>query len=167
MIISGITSDTVIGKGGKIGLYPADHRHGGEPDGVLYEEVAYGEVLNRARQENNIDIVSNVTRGIDDCLHYGLTSVHTLECGSTWKTYCDLVDNGKLPIRVFYSAYYELNRSDEFPRAHETHGDLLSCDRIKIFQDGALGPSTAALSIPYIDQHQCGIHIQSQVRIVY
>lgn len=158
--LGGFTADSVV-HGGKVGIFPEGHPKAAELDGSLYEMQTFRTLTERALAENKMDDRSDVMHGIDLCLRYGLTSVHALE-GSTWPIYCDLADQGMLPIRVFYSAYYSHRQRKCFPMAGETHGDMLSCDRMKIFQDGGLCICTAALSEPYTGQHQCGIHIQPQ-----
>ena len=83
------------------------------------------------------------------CLNNGVTSVHALEDNDTWDILCDLVDHDQLPLRVFYVPYWQNRRKHGIPQAGQCKGKLLSCDRVKIFSDGALGPSTAAISVPY------------------
>lgn len=70
--------------------------------------------------------------------------------------------NSKLPcllfivqllIRVFMAAYFDERHSKNFPTPEEKCGNLLSCDRIKLFVDGALGIHTAALSLPYTNDN--------------
>ena len=115
--------------------------------------------------ENALDIVNRVitpsldewTTYIDDALHlvlrHGATSVHACEL-HTWNAFCRLADEGRLPIRVFYSAYYD--HTEKLPSPGETHGPLLSCDRVKLFADGALGVATAAMSQPYLQPSNDG-----------
>lgn len=104
-----------------------------------------------------------MTSGLDMCLRNGLTAVHSIE--DMWPECKTLSEENLLPIRVFYSALNEsAPYSAGFPRPEETHG-LLSCDRVKIFADGGLGGATAALSVPYKGQSQCGLLLHKKVGI--
>ena len=89
------------------------------------------------------------TESIRHCLKNGVTSVHALEDNHTWDILCDLADQGQLPIRVFYVLFWENRKRHNIPEAGQYKGKLLSCDRVKLFSDGALGACTAALSFPY------------------
>jgi len=90
-----------------------------------------------------------VSDAVELLLRHGVTSAHACEDG-TWLSFCRLADQRRLPIRVFYSAYFDTRRDDAgFPASGSTRGDMLSCDRLKMFVDGALGADTAALSQPY------------------
>ena len=113
-----------------------------------------------------LDIVNELVTPTDDqwakfidqalqvLLRHGVTSVHACEL-DTWPVFCRLADQNRLNIRVFYSAYYVGGK--RLPSAGQVHGPLLSCDRVKLFADGALGVSTAAMSQPYL-QHTASGH---------
>ena len=88
----------------------------------------------------------------------GCTSIHPNE-PDNWDILTSLAQKGELPIRVFYCAYYKNRDLPHFPRAGERHGDMLSCDRVKIIADGTLGGSTAALSKPYLGTSNTGVLI--------
>jgi len=90
-------------------------------------------------------------------LGHGVTSVHTCEDG-TWSSFSRLAGQRRLPLRVFYSGYYETTHHDDeagggglLPAPGSTVGEMLSCDRVKLFVDGSLGADTAALSQPYLN----------------
>ena len=110
-------------------------------------------------------MIDCTTESIRHCLKQGVTSVHALEDHYTWGIFCDLVDQGRLPVRVFYVPYWENRKSQKIPEAGQTRGKLLSCDRVKIFSDGALGPCTAAVSVPYkgSDKNNKGLLMHTQV----
>ena len=64
-----------------------------------------------------------------------------------------LAKNGEIPMRVYLSIFYHVfedscQTGKWFPKPNENFG-LLTADRIKLFADGALGASTAALSVNY------------------
>ena len=65
----------------------------------------------------------------------------------------DLAKNNEIPMRVYLSIFYHvfeesLGNGTWFPKPNENCG-LLTADRIKLFADGALGASTAALTVNY------------------
>ena len=65
----------------------------------------------------------------------------------------DLAKNNEIPMRVYLSIFYHvfegsLENGTWFPKPNENCG-LLTADRIKLFADGALGASTAALTVNY------------------
>ena len=100
--------------------------------------------------------------GCQKLLECGVTSNHTCE-GSFWNEYCQLADQGKLPVRTFFSGSYDGRDDSNFPYAGEKHGDFLSCDRIKLWADGSLGAATAAISIPYRGSDDMGMLTYKQV----
>ena len=64
-----------------------------------------------------------------------------------------LAKNNEIPMRVYLSIFYHvfeesLKTGTWFPKPNENCG-LLTADRIKLFADGALGASTAALTVNY------------------
>ena len=162
--VPGITKDTPDPEGGAIDRFPVGHRLAGEPTGILRETAK--DIFDPYIEPTDEDKTSYIKTSLDACLKFGLTAVHALEA-DTWKSYCGLADAGQLPIRVFYSAFYTSRHSENFPSARERRGDMLSCDRIKLFADGALGASTAAMSEHYVCQtHNKGLLLQSQVSVV-
>ncbi|CAD5117525.1 DgyrCDS6291 [Dimorphilus gyrociliatus] len=100
--------------------------------------------------------------GLKNCLESGLTSVHSNEAAS-WNELCTIERNKELSIRVFMASYYS-SLSKNLPKyPGEQYGNLLSCDRIKIFCDGSLGGSSAAMSMHYInDEKNKGLLLMSQ-----
>lgn len=68
---------------------------------------------------------------------------------------------------MFTASFYSGKDSGNFPQyPGESRGDFLSCDRVKLFADGALGDSTAALSQDYKCSHTQygrGVLIYTQV----
>lgn len=98
----------------------------------------------------NVDETAEyISDAIQLLLRHGVTSVHTCEDG-TWSSFSRLARQRRLPLRVFYSAFYDSRRDDAcLPAPGSTDGEMLTCDRVKLFVDGALGAGTAALSQPY------------------
>ena len=149
--LAGITADTVDPPGGSI-----DRDEQGRPTGLLREKAAglveslIVETAERRRQY--------VEAGLDYCLRMGLTCVQTNDEGC-WSTYKQLADEAKLPLRVFLTIMHAEMGVDGQPAAGQQHGPLLSCHRIKMFADGALGAETAALTQPYV--HRCAHSLHS------
>jgi len=64
------------------------------------------------------------------------------------------LEAGELPCRVFLTLPVQVLDEDAAlePLCHDS--GLLSCDRVKLWTDGALGASTAALLEPYSDDKE-------------
>ena len=143
--LAGITAETADPPGGSI-----DRDEQGRPTGLLREKAAglveklIVETVARRRQYVEV--------GLEYCLSMGLTCVQTNDEGC-WSTYKQLADEGKLPLRVFLTIMHAEMGVAGQPKAGEEYGPLLSCHRIKMFADGALGAETAALTQPYV--HRC------------
>eukprot|EP01062_Namystynia_karyoxenos_P000701 TRINITY_DN10264_c0_g1_i1.p2 TRINITY_DN10264_c0_g1~~TRINITY_DN10264_c0_g1_i1.p2 ORF type:complete len:621 (+),score=195.09 TRINITY_DN10264_c0_g1_i1:90-1865(+) len=73
-----------------------------------------------------------------------------------WARYSELADADELPMRIFLTVSWRAIAGKpgggRAPRAGVAHGGgLLRCERSKLWTDGALGPSTAAMLEPYSD----------------
>ena len=71
-------------------------------------------------------------------------------------------------IQQHVSPFISGHKEGNFPeKAGARRGEMLSCDRVKMFTDGALGSDTAALSLPYVCSHNDnkGVLIHSQVKL--
>ena len=163
-ILPGINRDSVPPEGSSIDKYPKGHANEEEPTGVLRENGAYDKVIAHMKYSSD-DMKRGIKAAMKLLLSFGVTSAHSNDL-TTWKEFCELADENELPIRIFQAAYFRGRHSGNFPTAGEQRGPMLSCDRIKIFSDGSLGASTAALSIPYPASKDKGILIYSQVRMV-
>lgn len=144
--IAGIKVDMVDPPGGIIEKYPSNHNHAGEMTGLLIENAI--DLIKPFVQQTHDEKKKAIRDAIDSLLENGVTSAHACE-DDCWKEYCSLSEEGFLPMRIFFSAYFYDRNQDNFPAYGEKHGTMLSCDRVKLFVDGALGVSTAALSQPY------------------
>ena len=149
--IAGITRDTPNPTGGSI-----DRDEHGVPTGLLRETAASAVVA--LIIESAATRAAYVRKGVEHFLDMGLTFVQTNDEGC-WQTYRQLVDDGALPLRVALTIMHKEMVEDgsaanaDQPRPGQQHGPLLSCHRVKLFADGALGGETAALSQPYV--HRC------------
>eukprot|EP01083_Nonionella_stella_P122447 368389_1 len=95
---------------------------------------------------------TEILRGLRECRKVGLTAVQTNDAFA-WKIYKELADEGKLPCRVFLTIPFCEMGAKGSPKANEKYGNMLSCHRVKLFVDGALGASTAALTRPYLSDN--------------
>ena len=143
--LAGITRSSVNPPGGSI-----DRDEAGEPTGLLRETAA--EMVVRLIGESMETKKAYVKAGLQYFLEMGITYVQTNDEGC-WPVYCQLADEGQLPIRVALTIMHKEMGGEGQPQPGATHGPLLSCHRIKLFADGALGAETAALSQPYV--HRC------------
>jgi len=144
---TGIDNDTADPPGGRIERC----QDNSETTGVLFENAL--ELVNKVTTPTLDEWTSYIENALRLVLRTGATSVHACEL-HTWKAFCRLADEGRLPLRVFYAAYND--HAEELPSPGEVHGPLLSCDRVKLFADGALGVATAAMSQPYLQPSSDG-----------
>lgn len=158
--VLGITRDTPSPENGEIEKYPEGHARHGEPTGIV-KEGAMWETIKIIKFSSDVK-KKCLKSAMKNLIKNGVTSVHALE-DETWNELCQLADHGQLPLRIFYSAQWDERHGENFPPyAGAKHGNYLSCDRVKIFADGALGTATAATSLPYIGSCNCGILIHPQ-----
>ena len=143
--LAGVTRDTPDPPGGSI-----DRDERGEPTGLLRETAAQAVV--RLIVESGETKKEYVRKGLEHFLSFGVTAVQTND-EACWPVYKQLADGGLLPLRVQLTIMHKEMEQEGQPKAGDTYGPLLSCHRIKLFADGALGAETAALSQPYV--HRC------------
>jgi len=110
-----------------------------------------------------------ILSGLDICRNAGLTQVHACE-EENWKAWVELSNANLITIRVYLSIFYfsleNFDGTDNFPKyPNENHG-LVTADRIKLFADGALGASTAALSVNYKGKDHNGMALESVETLV-
>ena len=87
--LAGISSNTTAPFGGQIDTYPPGHPEEGEPTGILREKAVdmVADLFTPTEEEN----IKNIKDGLQMCLQYGVTSVHTNE-PNIWKEYCRLAN---------------------------------------------------------------------------
>ena len=129
-----------------------------QPTGIL-KESALTLLLENLKEEEAIEQEkATLLRGLKLCVENGVTFVQSND-GKTlggirrpYEAYASLADEGKLPCRVFLTVEWQAVGQEGMPKAGASHpSGLLSCDRAKIWTDGGLGASTAALLEPYAD----------------
>eukprot|EP00667_Euglena_gracilis_P007173 EG_transcript_7241 len=152
----GVTRDTPCPAGGMM-----DRDAAGELTGVLRENsTQLVEKLLRPPTDP-VALQAVLRRGLHECLRQGITAVQTNDStavsgfGRPFEAYAALEeqDPDGLPIRVALTMGDTdvLDHPPLRPPVPWRPGRLLSCDRLKVFADGALGASTAALEEPYSD----------------
>jgi len=153
---TGIDENTVCPPGGEIDRNPDGSLTGMLTDAAMTIMKDNMPAPTQARKQLFIETA------LQFCLEQGVTSVHSNEVGA-WKEYCSLAASGKLPIRTFYVPFYANRHKGDFPDyAGVRYDSMLSCDRVKLFTDGALGLQTAALSQPYLGTDNKGLLIYTQ-----
>ncbi|CAH1795169.1 unnamed protein product [Owenia fusiformis] len=160
--IAGFDETTKDIVGGKFERYPPGHIHEGKLTGIVKEKAL--DLFDLFITPDSTEWKESIELALKHCLEKGITAVHSNE-PCTWGEYCELADENRLPIRVFFAEYFEslkANPEASNPKPKEAHGELLSCDRVKVFADGALGASTAALSEPYKGCQHKGLLLQPQ-----
>jgi predicted amidohydrolase YtcJ len=142
--ILGISSETPNPEGGQI-----DKDENKVPTGIL-RETALGMITPFIEDRSDKEKMKQyIIKGLHECLKLGLTSVQTNDPDSV-VIYKELAEKGNLPIRVFLTipANEVLENKELIPRKSFSNLEL---SRIKLFADGSLGASTAAMIKPYSD----------------
>lgn len=124
----------------------------GRPSGVLLE-AAMGLVEKIIPQPSLIDIQRAMVAAQSVLWQYGLTGVHDFDGRSSFMALQALDAHRTLKLRTIKSVPLEL-----LPQARELGlssgfgNDRLRIGSLKVFMDGALGPRTAAMFQPYLNQ---------------
>lgn len=145
---AGINRDTPDPAGGLIDRDPAT----GEPTGLIREKAM--ERLRRVvPQPDHQELVSAIGAAADANLRAGVTSVWepSIEPNHL-EAYLELEADGRLPLRVTMAHKRILRDGSMVPLPERRRGRYLSSAGVKLFQDGAIAPRTAALSEPYVDE---------------
>jgi predicted amidohydrolase YtcJ len=148
LTLARITRDTPDPDGGKI-----LRDENGNPTGILLDnaETLIQEVLPARTDE---EIVHSLTLAVAECAKLGLTEVHDMGVDiKTLNAYVQLLNAGKLPIRV-YAAIDGIGETWNFFLQNGPvidYENKISIRAIKLYMDGALGSRGAALIAPYSD----------------
>src|SRR5205085_3369474 len=88
--------------------------------------------------------------GIKRLHELGVTSVHSMDAGTTFADLQDLRNEAKLKLRVFHAIpLRHLEPAVQIGLRTGLGDDLLRFGPVKIFSDGALGSQTALMLQPY------------------
>ena len=125
----------------------------GNLTGIFRENAV--EVFNEFFTERRKDdqVRKEVMDGINFCVSKGITCVHTCEVGY-WNVWQDIyrteTNIPRCQITHFTNYFFDnMKHITYLPPESDNTQPKMSCIRVKIFTDGALGPQTAALSEPY------------------
>jgi predicted amidohydrolase YtcJ len=155
---AGISAATPDPPGGRIDRDPI-----GEPTGVIREKAM--EMLRRVVPlPTKAEIRSAIELTAKANLEAGVTSVWepSIEPNQL-EAYRELESVGRLAIRVTMAHKRILRDGTRVPLPDHMRGDWLTTAGVKLFQDGAIAPRTAALSEPYeAEPDNRGLLIMSQ-----
>jgi len=147
--LAGIDRNTLDPAGGRIG-----HLENGEPDGILYESAA--NLVESIIPEPSLDqVVQTFRKTLPRLWKMGLTGIHDFDRSHCFSALQVLHQEGELKLRVVKGIPFE-NLADAIAMGLRTgFGDvMLRVGPVKLFVDGALGPHTAAMILPYQDEAQ-------------
>ncbi|TLZ43372.1 MAG: amidohydrolase [Methanobacteriota archaeon] len=151
-----------------VGLRGFDVDGTGRPTGILKEE-AFGKLHDRFAAPSAV-IERNLPRVARMAHRLGITSIHDVVSVDSWRAYQRAHRSGRLRLRVRAmlpaSTAASLSQAGVLPRLGD---DWLRIGAFKVFSDGSLGASTAALSKPYSrskDERGMLIHPPSELRSI-
>ncbi|MCL4797137.1 MAG: amidohydrolase [Bryobacteraceae bacterium] len=145
--LAGVTKESRDPPGGKI-IRDA----GGNPTGVLIDR-AMGLVRAHIPPAGATQVKRQLELAARECARLGLTSVHDAGVSSReLSAYRELIREDKLPVRVYAMIGGEGELWREYLKKGPETGEYLTVRSIKLFSDGALGSSGAALWQDYSDE---------------
>lgn len=147
---AGVTRETAVPTGGEI-LKDA----GGEPTGIL-KETAAALVARVVPEPSRAEKLQGLERALMEARRYGLTSIQDNSGYETTKLYRELLQQGKLTVRVsewqnFEDTVEELKRQRTEFTAFKDDPLRLRLTALKGYVDGTLGSRTAAMLAPFAD----------------
>jgi predicted amidohydrolase YtcJ len=148
MALAGLAADAPDPEGGKI-LRDED----GRPTGIFLDG-AIALVAKAVPPPTRAEKKAAIVRAAGACVAAGLTMVHDAGVdGETVGIYRELIDEGKLPLRVYAMVDWEAKDRAGLLEAGPVVAwkDRLWLRAVKFFADGALGSRGAALAEPYAD----------------
>jgi hypothetical protein len=147
--IAGIDASTPDPENGRI-----NHDRSGEPTGILLEDAML--LISLKIPPPTVHTLAEIIKKIQPELwNMGITGVHDFDKGSCFSALKDLHDNGELKVRVLKSiAREDLDEAISTGLRSGSGDDFLRIGSLKLFADGALGPHTAAMFKPFIDDYE-------------
>jgi predicted amidohydrolase YtcJ len=145
--LAGITSSTPNPENGEI---QRDER--GQPTGILLESAM--ELVNAKIPQPSVSQLAEAIRAAQPILwKMGLTGVHDFDRRACFMALQQLHQRGELKLRVVKSIPVEdLDHAHELGLRSGFGDDWLRIGNVKAFMDGALGPRTAAMFQPYLNE---------------
>ena len=124
----------------------------GDLTGILLESAM--ELVSHVIPEPSVEDVAEAIRGAQPILwHMGLTGVHDFDRRVCFMALQQLHARGKLKLRITKSIPLDdLGHAVELGLRTGFGDDWLRIGSVKVFMDGALGPRTAAMLQPYLNE---------------
>jgi len=154
---AGVTRATQAPAGGEI-----LKDESGEPTGIL-KETAAGLVGRVVPEPTDAEKMQGLERALAEARRYGLTSIQDNSGYETTKLYRQLLQQGRLTVRVaewqnFEDTVAELKRQRAEFAGFKDDESRLRLTALKGYVDGTLGSRTAAMLAPFSDDpHNSGI----------
>jgi predicted amidohydrolase YtcJ len=147
--LAGITADTPDPENGKI-----QRDSQGNPTGILLESAM--DLLDQVIPQPGADQVAQAIQEAQPVLwRMGLTGVHDFDRRTCFMALQQLRADGKLRLRVTKSIPVDdLEHAVELGLRSGFGDDWLRIGSVKVFMDGALGPRTAAMIQPYLNDSE-------------
>lgn len=143
--LAGITRDTENPPGGTI-WRDAD----GEPTGIL-SDAASGLVRSLIPERSDPEVKEALKAGAEHVLQYGVAALRNCESLRVHRLLLELVAADEMPIAIACSIRPDDIEEATEVLAHQSVGDGVFIENVKIFVDGALGSQTALMLKPYED----------------
>jgi predicted amidohydrolase YtcJ len=149
MKLANITASTPDPKDGKI-----QHDIKGEPTGILFENAM--QLVEDIVPAPSIEELAHAIQKAQSILwKMGLTGVHDFDRRDCFMALQKLHGDGKLKLRVTKNIPVELlDHAYELGLRTGFGDDWLRIGSVKVFMDGALGPRTAAMFQPYLNESE-------------
>jgi predicted amidohydrolase YtcJ len=147
--LAGINSSSTDPENGKIIL--DEH---GEPTGILLEDAML--LVTSIIPQPNVDSLVKILKKTElELWKFGLTGVHDFDRELCFSALQLLHNRGELGLRVLKSFALEDLSHVISNGLKSGHGDdILRFGSLKLFADGALGPHTAAMLSPFVDENE-------------
>ncbi len=129
----------------------------GKPTGIIFELEGMAAVENIIPQPTRQETSAQILTIIPELWRLGLVGVHDFDGLSCWEALQELHHEHNLGIRVRKNIPFD-HIDDFIQSGFQTNSgdDWLNIGNLKLFSDGALGPQTAAMSLPYINTDLSG-----------
>jgi predicted amidohydrolase YtcJ len=152
MQTAGINQDTPDPEGGHI---QRDNK--GIPTGILFENAV--NLIEKFIPQKNLEAEQEaVIKAQNTLVKMGITGVHDFDRITSFKALQRLDANGQLEFRVLKTIPAEvLNCFSQAGIQGGFGSSHLKIGAVKLFADGALGPSTAAMFSPYLQSNNMGM----------
>jgi predicted amidohydrolase YtcJ len=145
--LAGIEANTPDPPGGRI-----ERLSDGKPSGILYEQ-AMRLVSEKIPDPTPEQLVAALLRAQDELWRLGLTGVHDFDGRNCLNALLRLHEQGQLGLRVLKNVPQALLGALEDLGLRSGFGDeWIRLGGVKLFADGALGPRTAAMLDPYLEE---------------